>query len=68
MPDLLTHSIGTAAIICPVNRIGYMNEDISVPTGDDSMGLGPVSRVMMAEITGRQLGTIPSDWSVVVEQ
>ena len=59
---------GTAAIICPVDRIGYLGEDIPVPTGDDSAGLGPVSRVMLAEITGRQFGTIPSDWSVVVAE
>jgi branched-chain amino acid aminotransferase len=65
---LISLLIGTAAIICPVNRIGYMDGDIDVPTGDDSAGLGPISRVMLAEITGRQLGTIPSDWNVVVSK
>ncbi|KAF8527858.1 branched-chain amino acid aminotransferase II [Hysterangium stoloniferum] len=59
---------GTAAIICPVNRIGYLGEDIIVPTGNDTTGLGPVSQVMLAEIAGRQLGTIQSDWSVVVAE
>ncbi|KAF8587355.1 branched-chain amino acid aminotransferase II [Ramaria rubella] len=59
---------GTAAIICPVRKIGYLGRDIQVPTGDDSAGLGPVSRVMLAEISGRQLGTIPSDWSVIVSE
>lgn len=65
---LTTLYTGTAAIICPVDRIGYMGEDIDVPAGDDSTGLGPVSGVMLAEITGRQLGTIPSDWCVVVAE
>ncbi|KIJ45492.1 hypothetical protein M422DRAFT_29629 [Sphaerobolus stellatus SS14] len=59
---------GTAAIICPVNKIGYLGEDVPVPTGDDDAGLGPVARVMLNEISGRQLGTIPSDWSVIVSE
>jgi len=59
---------GTAAIICPVNKIGYLGEDIVIPTGNDTTGLGPVSRVMLGEIASRQLGTIQSDWSVVVTE
>ncbi|GJJ09431.1 hypothetical protein Clacol_003653 [Clathrus columnatus] len=59
---------GTAAIICPVNKIGYLGKDIIIPTGDGSAGLGPVSRVMLEQISGRQFGTIPSDWSVVVAE
>ncbi|KAF9067997.1 branched-chain amino acid aminotransferase II [Rhodocollybia butyracea] len=34
------------------------------PTGDD--GMGPISRPIWTELTGRQMGTIPSDWSVPV--
>lgn len=60
------YCIGTAAIICPVNKIGYLGRDIVIPTGDDSTGLGPVSGVMLEQISGRQLGTIPSDWSVAI--
>jgi len=55
---------GTAAVISPVDRIGYMGEDVLIPTGED--GMGPVSRVMWKELNGRQTGKIPSDWSVVV--
>jgi len=55
---------GTAAIVCPVKRIGYRGEDISVPTGED--GIGPFTKVILKEISGRQVGTIPSDWSVIV--
>lgn len=60
------YCIGTAAIICPVNKIGYLGRDIAIPTGDESTGLGPVSGVMLEQIAGRQLGTIASDWSVAV--
>lgn len=58
--------IGTAAVISPVDRIGYMGEDVVIPTGAD--GMGPVSRVMWKELSGRQFGTIPSDWSVIVAE
>ncbi|KDR84749.1 hypothetical protein GALMADRAFT_260453 [Galerina marginata CBS 339.88] len=55
---------GTAAVISPVDRIGYMGEDVHIPTGKD--GMGPISRHVWAELIGRQTGTIPSDWSIVV--
>ncbi|KZS95824.1 branched-chain amino acid aminotransferase II [Sistotremastrum niveocremeum HHB9708] len=57
---------GTAAVITTVDRIGYLGEDVIVPVGED--GLGPVSRVILREITGRQIGKIPSSWSVVVKE
>ncbi|KAJ3883107.1 branched-chain amino acid aminotransferase II [Lentinula edodes] len=55
---------GTAAIITPVNRIGYLGKDIHIPTGED--GMGPVSRPIWTELVGRQMGSIPSEWSVPV--
>ncbi|KDQ19839.1 hypothetical protein BOTBODRAFT_27261 [Botryobasidium botryosum FD-172 SS1] len=55
---------GTAAVVCSVKNIGYNGEDIAVPTGPD--GLGPITKSILDEITGRQLGIIPSDWSVEV--
>jgi len=57
---------GTAAVISPVDRIGYMGEDIHIPTGED--GMGPVSRPIWTELVGRQWGTIPSEWSVPVTE
>lgn len=66
MTDLYSSLIGTAAVICPVDRIGYLGRDIIVPTGPD--GMGPVSRVIWNEIIGRQFGAIPSEWSVVVSE
>lgn len=58
--------VGTAAVVSPVNRIGYMGEDIHLPTEAD--GMGPVSRAMWNELVGRQTGVIKSDWSVVVAE
>ncbi|KAF5377554.1 hypothetical protein D9615_005207 [Tricholomella constricta] len=55
---------GTAVVISPVDRIGYLGEDVHIPTGED--GMGPVSRPLWTELVGRQTGTIPSDWSVTV--
>ncbi|KAJ6627180.1 branched-chain amino acid aminotransferase II [Mycena sp. CBHHK59/15] len=57
---------GTAAVISPVDRIGYMGEDVHIPTGED--GMGPVSRPIWTELVGRQWGTIPSEWSVPVTE
>ncbi|KAF8971586.1 branched-chain amino acid aminotransferase II [Flammula alnicola] len=55
---------GTAAVISPVDKIGYLGEDVHIPTGED--GMGPISRGIWTELVGRQTGAIPSDWSVVV--
>lgn len=56
---------GTAAVVSPIKEIGYDGAKIQVPVGSD--GLGDVARAMLREINGRQLGTIESEWSVVVE-
>jgi branched-chain amino acid aminotransferase len=56
---------GTAAVVSPIKEIGYDGAKIPVPVGSD--GLGDVARAMLREINGRQLGTIESEWSVVVE-
>ncbi|KII93455.1 hypothetical protein PLICRDRAFT_49502 [Plicaturopsis crispa FD-325 SS-3] len=57
---------GTAAVISPVDRIGYMGEDVLIPTGPD--GMGPISRPIWEELVGIQMGSIPSPWSVVVTE
>ena len=56
---------GTAVVVSPIKEIGYEGTKIPVPVGED--GLGDVARAMLREITGRQRGTIKSDWSVVVD-
>jgi branched-chain amino acid aminotransferase len=57
---------GTACVICPVDRVGYLGEDVHIPTGPD--GMGPVSKPIWQELTGRQMGNIQSDWSMVVTE
>jgi len=57
---------GTAAVISPVDKIGYLGEDVYIPTGAD--GMGPISRPIWTELVGRQTGAIPSEWSVVVTE
>lgn len=56
--------IGTAAVISPVDTIGYLGQDVHIPTGED--GMGPISKPIWTELIGRQTGTIPSDWSVTI--
>ncbi|KAF9785811.1 branched-chain amino acid aminotransferase II, partial [Thelephora terrestris] len=55
---------GTAAVISPVDRIGYLGEDINIPVGED--GMGPLSRPFWERLMGIQKGQIKSDWTVVV--
>lgn len=57
---------GTAAVISPVDRIGYLGEDVLIPTGKD--GMGPISKPIWEELVGRQTGAIESDWSVLVTE
>ncbi|KAI9572641.1 aminotransferase [Boletus coccyginus] len=55
---------GTAAIVTPVERIGYMGSDVVIPTGED--GMGPVSKPLWKELVGIQTGEIASEWNFVV--
>jgi branched-chain amino acid aminotransferase len=57
---------GTAAVISPVDRIGYNGSDVHIPTGPG--GMGPVSRPVWEELVGRQEGRIKSDWSVIIDE
>ncbi|KEP55011.1 branched-chain-amino-acid aminotransferase [Rhizoctonia solani 123E] len=57
---------GTAAIVCPVKAIGYQGKDINIPVGDE--GMGPVCKAILDQIVARQMGTVESDWSVVVTE
>jgi branched-chain amino acid aminotransferase len=55
---------GTAAVISPVERIGYNGGDVMIPTGED--GMGPVSRPLWTELVNIQTGATKSDWNHVV--
>lgn len=56
---------GTAAVISPVDRIGYLGSDLHIPTGPD--GMGPVSRPIWKQLVNIQTGKVPHEWSVLVE-
>jgi len=64
----LISSLGTAAIVCPVEKIGYEGKDIKVPTGENGQGIGDLAKSFLTEVQGRQIGKIPSEWSVVVPE
>lgn len=55
---------GTAAVVTPVERIGYNGSDVVIPTGED--GMGPLSKPLWTELVGIQTGAIKSDWNYVV--
>ncbi|KAG1749684.1 aminotransferase [Suillus paluster] len=57
---------GTAAVVTPVDRIGYNGGDVMIPTGED--GMGPISKPLWTELVGIQTGAIKSDWNYVVAQ
>ncbi|KAJ3503635.1 hypothetical protein NLJ89_g8343 [Agrocybe chaxingu] len=56
---------GTAVTVCPVEKIGYLNEDVHIPTGPD--GMGPISRYLWAELVKRQTAVVPSDWNIFID-
>jgi branched-chain amino acid aminotransferase len=51
-----------------VERIGYEGRDIMVPTGENGQGIGDLAKSFLTEIQGRQIGQIPSKWSIVVSE
>jgi branched-chain amino acid aminotransferase len=51
-----------------VERIGYEGKDIKVPTGENGQGIGDLAKSFLTEVQGRQIGKIPSKWSVVVSE
>lgn len=56
---------GTAAVISPVDRIGYLGQDLHIPVGPD--GMGPISRPIWKKLVGIQTGKISHPWSVLVD-
>lgn len=54
---------GTAAVVSPVERVGYKGRDIMIPTGEG--GAGEVAKAMLAEIDLIQRGGKEHPWSIV---
>lgn len=55
---------GTAAVVSPVNRVGFMGKDIEVPVTDS--GFGVIAEAVLNKLTEIQWGKIPHPWSVPV--
>ena len=55
---------GTPAVISPVDKIGYLGEDLHLPTGPD--GMGPISRPLWKYLSNIQTGKIDHPWCVPV--
>jgi branched-chain amino acid aminotransferase len=56
---------GTAAVVSPVDRVGYMGRDIHIPAGKD--GAGDIAKAMLKTMTDIQLGKVEHPWSVLVD-
>lgn len=57
---------GTAAVISPVNKIGYLGKDIAVPVKES--GFGPVAEVVLETLSNIQWGKVEHPWSVPVSE
>ena len=55
---------GTAAVVTPVDRIGYKGKDIHVPV--TSSGFGTVTEAVLNKIMAIQWGKEPHAWSVPI--
>lgn len=60
---------GTAAIVSPIKRIRYKEEDLIIPLDpiNEKAQAGPLATRLAETIMGIQYGDIESEWSVVVE-
>lgn len=56
----------SAAVVSPVERVGYQGSDIHIPTGPAGVGL--VAEAMLQRITDIQLGNMEHEWSVVIDE
>ncbi|KAI0644508.1 branched-chain amino acid aminotransferase II [Trametes meyenii] len=58
-------AVGTAVIVVPIGRIGYMGKDIMLPAYEGARGLGPVGKALYERITDIQDGLFEWEgWSV----
>ncbi|KOS16475.1 branched-chain-amino-acid aminotransferase [Malassezia pachydermatis] len=55
---------GTAVVVSPVQRVGFLGKDINVPVGES--GFGVVAGAVLKKLTDIQWGKIPHSWSVPI--
>ena len=55
---------GTACIVCPVERVRYLERDIHIPTpeGDDSL-----THRILSTLSDIQYGRVPHPWSEPID-
>ena len=53
---------GTAAVVCPIGRIGYRHSDVCFP--DHPGGYGPITRALLDALQDIFVGKTQSKWSV----
>jgi branched-chain amino acid aminotransferase len=54
---------GTAAVVSPVNKIAYRNEEVAIGDGN----IGTVTQKLYDTLTGIQFGTIPDPYGWITE-
>jgi len=59
---------GTAAVVSPVDRIGFDGVDYPIPVDPDnpSAGIGPLAKKLLKELNDIQYGRVPHEWSWLV--
>jgi branched-chain amino acid aminotransferase len=55
---------GTAAVVSPIERINYLEEDLFIPTTEQP---NPVYKRIMTELTDIQYGKIKHPWAVRID-
>lgn len=55
---------GTACVVCPIGRVHYMNEDLIIPSLDDSES---IQKRLLKTLLDIQYGRVAHEWSVVIE-
>jgi len=61
---------GTAAVVSPIKAISYKGKELSIPLNkeDSSASIGPLAKRIADSILDIQYGTVPSDWSLIIDE
>jgi branched-chain amino acid aminotransferase len=55
---------GTAAVVSPIERINYLEEDLFIPTMEQAE---PVYKRILSELTDIQYGKVNHPWAVRID-
>ena len=61
---------GTAAVVCPVKSIHYLDQDIKIPLDkqDASKMAGPLTTKLLNTLEDIQYGKVKHEWSHIVAE